>query len=212
MIIDDIQLYSIITIIAIVGFFIGKFRDTFWRASMFRKLTKKEWGVLGITSPDLKNVRMITVNFSRDIIQVQGKVWVVLKNRIYRQDKPERGFRLDKEDIPIKWIEGVPTIYVNETTFMPLDFEGIGGNTKPEEISSVFLSWVNNQLAKGFASMKNYQTFMVITLILALCATLLAYMSWSEVGNVKAMIAELDAKITKNAAALNPAVIPTPTR
>lgn len=175
-----------------LGLFVGKFMDVFWRAGIMRRLNKQEWGVLGILSPDTRTIRMIVVNFSKDVIQSKGKVWIILKDRIYRHDKPERGISLTKSDLPLRWVEGIPVMYVNETSYEPIDIVGNLGEVRPEEVNSVFSSWINNQLAKMLAkilgSFKSMQTFLMITCVLSLLAAGVAYMAMQNTNNIQASV------------------------
>jgi hypothetical protein len=175
-----------------MGLVVGLLLDPFKRAGIMRKITKKEWGVLAMMSPDTKSVQMIVVNFSKDVITVKGKVWIVLKDRIYRHDKPERGISMDGTSIPIKWTEGIPVLYVNETSYLPIDIMGLQGEVRPEEVNSVFSSWINNQLAKMLAkvmsSFKNMQTLLTITTVLSLLAAGVAYMAFQNTNNIQATV------------------------
>ena len=176
--------------------------DVFFRAKLFRMLKKSsDYGVLGMFSPDTKTVKMIVVNFGGDVVQHKGKVWIVLKDRIYRHDKPERGINLQRSDIPIKWVEGIPVLYVNETTYLPIDMAGEVGEVKPEEVNSVFSSWVNNQLAKAQAKMlssfKNQQNVLLIIAVLVVISTGLIYMCYQALNNMQAQLDGLSANMLK---------------
>lgn len=202
-----------------LGWVIGKFMDPIWRAKMFRNFTKKEWGVLAIASPDNKTVRSIVVNFSKDVVNVQGKVWIIEQEKIYRMDKPERGFRLDRVDLPKRWFDGIPYVFVNDASFLPIDIMGNVGNTKPEEIASVFLAWNNNQIAKGMLAMKNQQLFVIIACIMSLLAAIFGFMSFQKAGDMQNQLSAVDArtkemattgvKYSAVAQGVNPAAVPT---
>ena len=192
---EEWLVYIICFGVLFLGLAVGKLTDTIFRAKVFRAITKKEWGVLAISSPDNKTVRAITVNFSGDIVNVQGKIWVIEKEKVYRYDKPERGFRLDREDLPRRWFDGVPYVFVNEASFLPIDITGTVGSTRPEEISSVFLAWVNNQLAKGFASFKMHQTLLLITCVLSLVGAIFGLMCFQKLGDLQTAQAAMDTKL-----------------
>lgn len=188
--------WCIVLAFLLLGTFIGKLLDVSFRAKMARAITKKEWGILAISSPDNKTVRAITVNFSGDIINVGGKIWVIEKEKVYRFDKPERGFRLDREDLPRRWFDGIPYVFVNESSFLPIDIMGTVGSTRPEEISSVFLAWVNNQLAKGFASFKMHQTLLIITAVLALVGAVFGLMVFQKLGDMEKTMGGINSKVS----------------
>lgn len=181
----------------LLGGFCGKFLDVAFRAKLFRMITKREWGILAIASPDNKQLTEVVVNFGGDVINHRGRVWVIEQNKIFRMDKPERGFRLDREDLPKRWIGGIPYIFVSETSFLPLDILGTMGATRPEEVSSVFLSWVNNQLAKGFASIKFQQTLLIVAVVLSLIASIMGYLAWARAGDVSSQVSTIDARTSE---------------
>jgi hypothetical protein len=214
----ELILVSSSTIIVLfLGLFVGKIMDPFFRARIFRIFTKKEWGCLGILSPDTKSVRFIVVNFNKDVVQSQGKVWILLKDRVYRHDKPERGISLTKTDLPIKWIDGIPVLYVNETTYLPINMSGDAGEVRPEEVNSVFSSWVNNQLAKALAkilsSFKNQQQLLMICAVLSLLAAGVAYIAMQNTNNIQASVdaqaKEIHLICLKTGACTAPAPAPT---
>jgi hypothetical protein len=187
-------------IIVALGLFIGKFMDVFFRAKLFRMIWKtKDFGILGMVSPDSKSIRMIVVDFSKDVVQHKGKVWIVLKDRIYRHDKPERGLSLDKTDLPIRWIEGIPVLYVNENTYSPIDMTGQPSEVRPEEVNSVFSSWINNQLAKAMAKIlgtfKQQQQLLIIIAVMALLAAGIGYITMQNTNNMQAGLDGANAKI-----------------
>ena len=193
---EEWLVYIICFGVLFLGLAIGKLMDCVFRAKMLRAITRREWGILAISSPDNKTVRAITVNFSGDIVNVQGKIWVIEKEKVYRYDKPERGFRLDREDLPRRWFDGVPYVFVNEASFLPIDITGSVGATRPEEISSVFLAWVNNQLAKGFASFKMHQTLLLITCVLSLVGAIFGLMCFQKIGDLQTAQSAMDAKLS----------------
>jgi hypothetical protein len=191
---EDVLWYFISIFILFLGVFVGKLLDVIFRCKIMRLITKREWGVLAIASPDNKQLTEIVVNFGGDVIKHRGRVWVIEQNKIFRMDKPERGFRLDREDLPKRWIDGIPYIFVSETSFLPIDITGTIGATRPEEVASVFLAWVNNQLAKGFASIKFQQTLLIVAVVLSLISSIMGYLAWQRAGDVAAQAAAIDAR------------------
>ena len=183
---------TMVIVVMFLGLLVGILLDPFKRARVFRVFTHKEWGILALVSPDTKNVRFIVVNFGKDVVQSQGKVWIMLKERLYRHDKVERGINLRKEDLPIKYVEGLPTLYVNETTYLPIDLVGDGGEVRPEEVNSVFSSWINNQLAKALSKIlstfKNQQMLLTIACVFSLLAAGVAYMTFQNTNNIQASV------------------------
>ena len=208
---EEILWYLVCVCMVLLGVFAGKYMDVCFRAKLMRMITKREWGVLAVASPDNKQLTEIVVNFGGDVIKHRGRVWVIEQNKIFRMDKPERGFRLDREDLPKRWIDGIPYIFVSETSFLPIDITGSIGATRPEEVASVFLAWVNNQLAKGFASIKFQQTLLMVAVVLSLIAAIMGYMAWSKSGDLSAQLTAIDARTAEWQAKGGIATVPTTT-
>lgn len=190
---NELVLVSTITIVVLfLGLAVGKILDPLFRAKIFRIFLKKDFGCLGILSPDTKTIKLVVVNFGKDVITHKGKVWIILKDRIYRHDKPERGISLTRPDLPIKWVEGVPVLYVNETSYEPIDLVGTMGEVRPDEVNSVFSSWINNQLAKALAKIlstfKNQQQLLIICAALSLIAAGVAYIAMNNTNNLQASV------------------------
>ena len=215
---NELILVSTSTIIVLfLGLAVGKLLDPLFRAKVFRTFLKKDFGCLGILSPDTKTIKLVVVNFGKDVIEHKGKVWIILKDRIYRHDKPERGFSLSRPNLPIKWVEGVPVLYVNETSYEPIDLTGDIGEVRPDEVNSVFSSWINNQLAKALAKVlgtfKNMTTLLTIACVLSLLAAGVAYITMQNTANIQAAVDSQNAKIEKMCIkeGLCPAPTPAPT-
>ncbi len=187
--------------VLLLGLLVGKLMDPLFRAKIFRTFLKKDFGCLGILSPDTKSIKLVVVNFGKDVIEHKGKVWIILKDRIYRHDKPERGFSLTRPNLPIKWVEGVPILYVNETSYEPIDLTGAVGEVRPDEVNSVFSSWINNQLAKALAKVlgtfKNMQTLLTIACVLSLLAAGVAYIAMQNTNNLQSSVDASGEKINK---------------
>ncbi|MEO0272625.1 MAG: hypothetical protein ABIM30_06005 [candidate division WOR-3 bacterium] len=195
------ELSLISMLVLFIGFSIGWFMDPLKRARVFRVLTKSDWGCLGIVSPDTKSIRFVVVNLGRDVVVHKGKIWIVLKDRVYRHDKPERGLSLSKPDLPVKWVEGVPVIYVNETSYEPIDIVGKIGEVRPDEVNAIFSSWISNQLAKAMAKIlstfKNIQTILLICAVFAVAAGVFAYLTWQIASESKAILEQQQDMVKK---------------
>lgn len=199
---EELSFVSMTAVITLVlGLAVGKFLDPLFRAKIFRTLLKKDFGCLGILSPDTKTIKLVVVNFGKDVIEHKGKVWIILKDRIYRHDKPERGISLTRPNLPIKWVEGIPVLYVNETSYEPIDLTGETGEVRPDEVNSVFSSWINNQLAKALAKIlstfKNQQTLLVICCCLSLLAAGVSYLAMKAVESAQNAISSVYVEVHK---------------
>ena len=177
----------------IVGAVIGKLMDVYFRAKLLRRITKKNYGILGIVSKDWKNIKKILVNFDKDLIKIGDAVWVLKGSQIYREDHPEKGFQVT-HDI-LKWEEGVPTAYVNYETIKPLDFFSEGGKTRPEETGAILLAWVENQIAKRMAQLRMIQTFLIIIIIAGALGAYFSFQSMNTLSELNKKVDSISEKV-----------------
>jgi hypothetical protein len=105
-------------------------------------------------------------------------MWVLQKYLIYRKDKPERGFLANEK--MLRWEEGVPSVYVDKDSLKPVDFYAERGEVKPEEVGATLTAWVNNQLAKGLASIKQHQLLLILCIVCSLAAAGVAYLTYQQ--------------------------------
>jgi hypothetical protein len=190
-----------------VAFAFGRILDTHFRAKVFRIITKKDYGILGIASQDRKNIRKVVVNFEHSVIKLGTDVWVIQSGRIYRQEKPETGFSFQnsKGELSIdtfRYEEGIPILYVDITNLKPLNFyPQETGKVPPEELGSFLSSWIANQIAKGMNVINEYRTFLIVIIVLnIILLCLLAYMLMG-IGDIKTALkagAPVAAQIAQN--------------
>jgi hypothetical protein len=182
-------------IFGILGFIGAKISDPYFRVKIMNSVMKQNWLLLKIVSKDGKTIRSKAVNAETGTVSVGTKVWVVADGRIYREKKESEGF-FTKESKKILYEEGVPTIYVNEDSIKPLNFEGDKTSTlKPQEIGAILNSWISNQLAKGLLAMKQQNWLMYGVLILLVVNI---YFSFDNNERLDAMEAKLGGKQTSN--------------
>ena len=192
-------------VVLVLGFLVGRYRDPIWKCNIKRRYFRQDCGILAIVSKDGKNIRKIVVNFNDDMISVGGNIWVLQDKKVYRQNHSEKGFVIkdgQPVSIPLKWEEGVPTIYVNQDTYKPLDFFASEETAKPQSVSAVLLSWVNNQIAKGMNLFKQHQLLLYAVILLTILCLGMSYMAYKEITDLK------DALATGKIAAPAPAQIP----
>jgi hypothetical protein len=203
---DSILLLIVIApVMMILGFVVGRWRDPIWKCKFKRTYLKQDCGILAIVSKDAKNIRKIVVNFNDDMINVGGNIWVLQDKKVYRQNHSEKGFVIKDGQpavVPLKWEEGVPTIYVNQDTYKPLDFFASEETAKPQSVSAVLLSWVNNQIAKGMNLFKQHQLLLYAVILISILGLGMSYMAYKEITDLK------DALATGKIAAPAPAQIP----
>lgn len=212
--VNTIILIMVWVVIALgAGWIIGRAMDLHYRAKLMRQFMKKDFGLVGLVSKDWKTIKYRITNFGNDMIQVgKNEIWVIESSHIYRQDKKEKGFYAEENNI--KWEEGIPVIYVDRENLKPIDFYPQVGNVKPEQVGAVLNAWVANQMAKGALAMKNQQMLLFIAILVGLLAFGMAYMAWQGVNQVNQKLDTLNDKFNNTLVVPGGEVIigPTPVR
>jgi uncharacterized membrane protein YphA (DoxX/SURF4 family) len=168
---EDIFVILLVLVAVFAAFMVAKFTDMFWKIKQQRQFMKKDFHLLGVVSKDRKAIKYQIFLPESSVIWNGMEMWTVLSNRIYRQAKPDDGFVLKEEHV--KWIEGIPVLFVDEENFRPLDFWfDETTNAKPGEAGAILKSWVVNQAAKAavkaFAEIMQLRNLIYIILALSL--------------------------------------------
>lgn len=166
-----------------LAFVVAKYQDIYWRVKLFRKTFKRNLYILERVSKDGKTRTARMINLDGDTFDVGNYKWVVKNARIYRKDKESAGFKVSKNNIA--WEEGVPIITVDEDSIKPLDFYKEDATIRPEELGSTLSAWVMNQLAKGFAMIKNQDLWLKLIAVGVLINLLMAYTTMDGVGKIQ---------------------------
>lgn len=178
------ELESVIILLALfpaaLAFLFAKYQDILWRARMLRKLRKKDYGILNIVSRDGKTIRSVVVNFEEDAINVGDNIWIIAKSRIYRKSDESMGFSLKKGKSPVRWTEGVPTLFVDMDNVKPLIFEGEESTIKPDEVGANLMAWVNNVIMKKKHALPSQDKFMKIILIAVILVGGIAFLVYTQ--------------------------------
>lgn len=185
-IIDFILWGVITTLFVFIAFLIGRFLDPLWRAKQLRKLLRKNYIVVAIVSKDLKTIQEKVVNADKDLIEIDGKFWVIRQGVIFRKDRGEaKGY--DKTFITrkdLKWQEEVPIIYLSEDSLKPLSFWKDESGVKPIEVASTLKGWIANQRAKDLMSQKQQ---LIFTIIILIGMVIVAYLVWQNYDTLQAI-------------------------
>ncbi len=178
------ELESIFLLLAIfptiLAFLFAKYQDIIWRAKIFRRLRKKDYGILNIFSRDGKTIRSMVVNFEEDAVKVGDNIWIIAKSRIYRQHNESVGFSLKGGKSPVRWTEGVPVLYVEMDTVKPLAFEGEESTIKSDEVGANLMAWINNQIMKKKHALPSQDKITKIILIAVILVGAIAYLSFTQ--------------------------------
>jgi len=211
--IETVLVTSVGMLLMIVAFVVGRAIDPIFRARIMKKLTKRKYGCLALCDIDRKAIDKVIVDLSKDMVYVKGFCWIINNGDIYRQDKPEHGFKI--KDEMLRYEEGVPTIYVDSSSLRPLKIEGteITPN-KPDNIASILSAWEANAMAKIMAAGGNMNMLILICLFASLGAAGLSYMNMD---NMKAMTIQInqthtDLGLIKTSLGIVEPVSPAPAR
>jgi len=172
-----------------VGLSCGLLLEIRWQAKLLRKLTKKDYGILSVVSKDRKTIRRILVNFSKEIVDVKDKKWVIEAPRIYREDQKEKG---DNFSSKIKYEEGIPIAFVDEKDILALDFFKKDIVTSPEVISSIIGNFANYEIERKKASiggMDRTQMLVILSIVLITVAIALAWYSYTNTQTIAESLA-----------------------
>jgi hypothetical protein len=141
--------------------------------------------MIAFITKDRKTIDRITVNIDNARVKVGNSVIVVDKSRIYREDKPQAGFVMNKSHI--KWDEGVPTLYVYADSLKPADFFDEPSKVSAEDVGTVLISFVRIEIMKGLEAIKKYEMFFFIIIGLVILVGVGLYVVYGEVQTTHAV-------------------------
>lgn len=159
---------------SVLAFLLGRWFDPYWQAAQLRRITNKDYGIITITSKDSKNLKSVVVDFNDDLINVGDFVWVIQKFNVYREDRVDKGFKINLGDnpreaaTPVKWRGGIPEVFVDKDSIMPKEFADNEKDTiavKPNELWSFVNAYIFNQIAKRIVAVKNIQLYLIIIMV-----------------------------------------------
>jgi len=206
---DDATASSIILLLltlsvvgAAIALLIGRLLDPYWRASMLRRITKKDYGVVNILSKDNRRIASLVVNFENDVVNYGGNVWIFEKSHIYRKNKIERGFTISKgekpneEPTPIKFEEGLPSVFVDKDTMKPKDFWQEDKPKVPSaEMSGFLLGYTENQIQKSLGWARNNLLFILVIMLLCGANVVIGWTALDTMGRMEKKIDGLQASL-----------------
>lgn len=195
---DDILVIFLIMVLLPTVFVVAKYQDKMWRIKFMReRFPKKDYHLLELVSKDRRSKKLMIVLPSQATVWINGKVWALVPETIYRTDNPtvvsSQGIRIynknKKEDgffvEKITHNEGVPVITIDEASFRPVDYD-YKSPTKANagEAGAILKGWVVNEEMKarisGFKDVKNLQIICIGALLFSLAAAGVGYMGYSE--------------------------------
>ncbi len=161
-----------------IGFLLGwLIMDPFMRATIIRKLTRRNFGILFLVSRG-KQVIPLIKDLNGSLIWHDRKVWVITPSRIYTLRKSADGdFAIKSEDIYL--VGGVPTMFIDFDTMKPIGFFKDQSEIKPEELGASLIGWNNNQIAKAIVFKKQVTTMVTILLVIVLACVYFSYQNYT---------------------------------
>lgn len=172
-------LYGVVGFLGLMAaWFVGRLFDINFRAWVMQRLFKRDIGILAITSKDKKKIDEVICDFQKDLVWVQGNVWIFDKRHLYRKDKVEKGMMVENKILKFK--EGVPTLFVDRDSLMPIEFDSESVPVKPNEIAANLKAWIDNERAKLLAQTQGLQTMLLICMLVSMVAAGAGYMAFQK--------------------------------
>lgn len=180
----------------------GLMMDKYLRCRAMRLLLGKNYAVLNLVTRDGRSM----VTFIRDLanatIERGDQKWFIIGNRIFSDKGETDGAELTPESI--KFISGVPVVYLSYESLLPLTFNKADA-VNPEEVNAAQKAWI---ITKEAELLKWKQTAKIAGIvILALCAVsaYFGYMVYDTMNTkVAPQVTEIRDKIIPPAATVAP--------
>lgn len=197
----------LIVIVFLLGLLIGRMLDPYYRIRQMRRFLKKDYIILKKVGKDAKTILARIINAESTAFLNRGSIWVVEKGRIYRDLGIEKGtnvrikeggfdFRPGMSEVPIRYEEGVPVIYVDDEHLKPLNFNNEEALVTPSGAGGALVAWVLNQIAKGASDIQKYTIFFIILGLLATASLYFAWQANGQLNDLKGQIAAAPAPYT----------------
>lgn len=171
----------VLELVALIGgivwtvlvFLAAKWQDPVFQCKARRLLTKKEWMLIIVRNKDGKSLFMFAMLPDNSTIKQKGseEIWIAKKDRVYRFDKMEAGFKLNKDDM--KFTEGVPCLIIDHDSVKPARFADEVNSDEntgipPFELGVWNANYIANEIAKDREVFKKLTGIIIAILVLAL--------------------------------------------
>lgn len=183
-----------------VGMLIGwGMLDPYMRCRLMRKMTKKNYGVIGFVS---KGKRMVThiKNFDDALLWVKNKCWAVKKSRIVEVDKyGERiseGTNIDPDDFIIM-SDTVPMLFIDVDNMTPLTLhETTDEAVTPDELGPALKGWVDNQQAKLMFMKRTMEMYYLVIIILVMGSAFFGYQNNQQLTEIQQLLESIKQRMS----------------
>jgi hypothetical protein len=181
----------------VLAWFIGRWADPVYKCKTMRKWFKKPYYIFNIIDKDGRTIDTKVVNAEKDVVVRDNNMWIIMKNRVYRKDKPESGFSISKN--MIRWEEGAPTVYVDSDTLKILDFQRDepASGVKSEEVGSTILAYIYNKIAKAMMGVDQFKMLQYLVIVLILGSLAVSWQTMQSVGKVDEKVTALNARLNE---------------
>ena len=168
---------------AAIILFIGRWFDSFFKCSIMRMITKKNYVLIEVVESDGKNGLFYVVNIDMGRIKVGKFVWIFNQADVCREDMTEKGFAIQNQHV--RWINGIPVVRIDKDSIMPRRMEGSPSKVKPDEIWSIFTAWIANERAEMMMAMPNIlNTIMILVIASIIVSAVMNYMVVDKVNSL----------------------------
>lgn len=162
-----------------IAWLIGRWLDPYWRTKMLRNYTKKDYFLVYLMPKNRLTLRPVIINIEEGTIQHKNKMWSLTRGKIYNKEEPEKQTNIRNPQY-VKWEQGVPVVFLDEDTLIPLNFETQFSEAKPSEIYSTLSQWHANQRLKTMGmGQQNLMLYVLIIGILTLGAV--GFVGWDYI-------------------------------
>lgn len=143
----------------------GLMMDKYLRCRAMRLLCGKNYAVFNLVTRDGRSMVTFIKDLANATIERGDQKWFIIGNRIFSDKGETEGAELTPESI--KFISGVPVVYLSYESLLPLTFNK-ADTVNPEEVNAAQKAWI---ITKEAELLKWKQTAKIAgIIILALCA------------------------------------------
>jgi hypothetical protein len=185
-----------------IGIMLGFYVGDKYRFVKFLKMImpSKNWVIVNFVTLDGKNILYTKIkNLKSDILEKKGEaIWRVERGRIYN-DKGDISY--DTDDF-IKYKSGVPTIFLDASSFRPKTFLSEDKPIDSRELMASVKAWVIIQESKLLALKKLTQILIIVMIAVAIASAGLSYMTYDMVKKMTPLIQQAEANSASTAEAV----------
>lgn len=134
------------------------------RIKAMRQMGKKNYGLVNLVGKG-GHIIQKTVDFDGGLLWIKNAVWYLEQNRVANIDAPSEDFYNISSD-NVRFVSGIPIIYLNMDTMRPLTFFKDDTPIKPAYLGANLKGWTSNQIAKWSNLVRTYY---IVIAILLLC-------------------------------------------